>query len=100
MAIPSGQAGDLIVERPDGGAARVQALQIAEDEELTIDIPIRKAFNPEWSMNPPTVKLNIEPDQLLEGTIDLKVELEGENDAYVLYVYVEPRFGPAGRHDY
>lgn len=88
LAIPAGETADLIVERPDGGATRVQALQVAEDEELTIDIPTRRAFNPEWSMNPPTVKLNIEPDQLLEGIVDLKVEFEGDNDAYVLYVYV------------
>jgi len=88
LSLPAGEVGDILVERPDGGAARVQAVQVAKGEELTIDIPTRRSFDPSASMVPPTIELNVARGQILTGTVKLQIKATGENPAYVMYVYV------------
>lgn len=88
LFIPAGEAGDLLVERPDNGFTKVQALQVKAGEEKVLDIPTRRAFSPYASLTPPTVELNIEPGQILSGVVDVHVKVSGENDTYVVYAYV------------
>ena len=88
LLIPAGQVGDIIVERPDGGATRVQAVQVEEGKERVFDIPTRRSFGPNLSPIPPTVELNVAPGDILSGTYNLQVKVSGENSTYVLYVYV------------
>lgn len=88
LMIPADQMADLIVERPDGGTTRVQDVELENGQVWKLDIPTRQSFNPADSQNPPRIKLNVEPEEILTGIVDLKVEVEGDLDTYVLYVYV------------
>ena len=64
----------------------------------TFAIPTRPWFNPNWPLDPPTIKLNIEEGEILSGIVDFEVEAVGETEIQVLYFYIggdqrQPREG-------
>ena len=98
LPIPAGQTADLFVERPDGGRTRVQDVVVKDGAARTFAIPTRPWFNPNWPLDPPTIKLNIEEGEILSGIVDFEVEAVGETEIQALYFYIggdqrQPREG-------
>lgn len=89
LTIPAGQQGDIIVTRPDGGATRVQGVKVEAGETATYNqVPVRQSFHPGWSSVPPTAFVNIEPGQVLQGTVNIEVTFESEMPVAPIYLYL------------
>lgn len=89
LTIPAGQQGDIIVTRPDGGATRVQGVQVAEGKTATYNqVPVRPSFHPGWSSVPPTAVVNVEPGQVLKGIVEIEVAFESGMPVAPIYLYL------------
>ena len=89
LIVPAGQLGDILVSRPDGGATRIQGVNVEAGETATYgQVPVRRSFHPGWSATPPTVEVNIEPGQLLTGVEEINVKLESDMPHFAIYLYL------------
>ncbi|MFP4016859.1 MAG: carboxypeptidase regulatory-like domain-containing protein [Halanaerobiales bacterium] len=79
---------ELLVEAENLATMRIQAVEVAQDEELYIEIPTRDIFNPNWSAEPPMISLNIQAGQELTANQEIEVTVTGERDTYLIYAYL------------
>lgn len=84
LPIASGVTADAIITRSDGGRARIQGVHAQPGETLWFEVPTRQIFNPNWSQDPPIISVNIEPGQMLAGSVPVEVSSE---DIFVMYAY-------------
>lgn len=99
LTVPAGQLGDILVNRPDGGATRIQGVCVEAGETVTYNqVPVRRSFHPGWSDTPPTVEVNVEPGQILTGIEEINVKLQSDMPHFAIYLYLNgeqrtPRIG-------
>lgn len=99
LPVHSGVTGDVIVEKTGRSSARIQDVTLTEDESVFFDIPTRANFNPNWSMVPSKINVTgVEAGDEVSGEVTFSLEVEGNHDTFVYYVYVggeqrSPRVG-------
>lgn len=80
---------DLYLEKEGMAAVRVQDVCVEEDGMLGYEIPMRKAFHPEWSAIPPRIEVTgLERGEIINGEVDITVTIDGDLDTFVFYVYL------------
>lgn len=95
MQIPANTEDDVIITKIGRATSKIQEVSLLSGGSAYFEVPNRVAFNPNESLDPPTILVNgFEPNATVSGTINMTVQILGENAASVFYVYVggEQRF--------
>ncbi len=87
MKINADYAIELLVEKEGRATVRIQGVEVAEDATLEYEVPTRALFNPNWSNNPPTISLDIEPGEELSGNQEINISVSGDRSTYLIYAY-------------
>ncbi|MFP4015578.1 MAG: hypothetical protein ACLFUI_00975 [Halanaerobiales bacterium] len=94
--IPPYKPADIMFTKEGYGSVRVQNIGMIEDGVLDLEIPIRKAFHPEYSLEPPVISVvnqdtgkELQIGEVLSGEINLDLSVKpGDNEIFVYYVYI------------
>ncbi len=81
------QSFDLIVIKDERGLVRVQDLRLEEDQTKMLELPSRRAFNPDWSRTPPNIEVDgVQRGEVVSGDLEIEFSVEGDRPTFVYYV--------------
>lgn len=79
---------DLLVEQDGYAAGRIQDISVVIGELFSLEIPIREVFNPNWSLNPPSICIDgVDAYDVVDGDLQINISITGDRPIYVFYVY-------------
>lgn len=101
LKIEADKPSDIMIAKRGQASTRVQQVSVGKGQCLELAVFNRAAFNPVWSVNPPTISVSlvtgtapdevvtaIVPGQQVSGTIKLRIATESERIVNKIYAYL------------